>query len=130
MVAGTVLVTGASGFVGLALVPQLRSAGYRVIAATRNPDKFEGLEAVRLPSPAEPAEAFAHIVANVDHVVHLAAIAHTQLAGAAATYHAVNCELAAKLARSCPQDHRRQVRLRLVHPGTMRKCSLRSCGRE
>ena len=100
MVAGTVLVTGASGFVGLALVPQLRSAGYRVIAATRNPDKFEGLEAVRLPSPAEPAEAFAHIVANVDHVVHLAAIAHTQLAGAAATYHAVNCELAAKLAEA------------------------------
>ncbi len=100
MAAGTVLVTGASGFVGLALIPQLQAAGYRVIAATRDPDKLEGVEAVRLPAPAEPVGAFEDIVANVDHVVHLAAIAHTHLAGAAATYHAVNCELAAKLAEA------------------------------
>lgn len=100
MAAGTVLVTGASGFVGLALVTELQGAGYRVIAATRNPDRIKGVEAVRLPSPAEPVEAFERILANVDHVVHLAAIAHTQLADATATYDAVNCELATRLAEA------------------------------
>lgn len=100
MVSGTVLVTGASGFIGLELVPQLQEVGYRVIVATRNPEKIVGDETVRLPLPAEPVEAFEAIVTNVDHVVHLAAIAHTQLADSAAIYQAVNCELAVKLAKA------------------------------
>ncbi len=100
MAAGVVLVTGASGFVGRELVSQLHAAGYRVVATTRNPDSLDGVEAVRLPSPAESVEAFQRILENVDHVVHLAAIAHTQLAGATDVYHAVNCVLAAKLAEA------------------------------
>ncbi len=39
---GTVLVTGASGFVGRRLVPVLVSQGYDVRAMTRHPDTYEG----------------------------------------------------------------------------------------
>ena len=38
----TVLVTGASGFVGSHLVPVLVERGYRVRAMTRHPDTYEG----------------------------------------------------------------------------------------
>ena len=97
MVTGIVLVTGASGFIGVELVKQLEASGYRVITATRNADGSV-INSVCLPAPEEPAEAFERILKDVDHVVHLAAIAHTQLVNAADTYHAVNCVLAAKLA--------------------------------
>ena len=38
----TVLVTGATGFVGSRLVPALVEAGHEVKAMTRNPDDYEG----------------------------------------------------------------------------------------
>lgn len=38
----TILVTGASGFIGSHLVPVLVDRGYRVRAMTRNPDSYEG----------------------------------------------------------------------------------------
>lgn len=102
MAAATVLVTGASGFIGIELVAQLKGAGYRVTIATRDPDKTNSnsTKSLRLPAPEEPDEAFEHILDGVDHVVHLAAIAHTQLTGASGTYHTVNCVLAAKLAKA------------------------------
>ena len=37
-----VLVSGATGFVGRALVPGLLAAGHDVVAATRNPERYDG----------------------------------------------------------------------------------------
>ena len=108
MAAATVLVTGASGFVGIELVRQLQAAGYRTISANRDPGKTSGLglESVRLPSPDDPVEAFERILVGVDHIVHLAAIAHTRLADAADKYNSVNCVLAAKLAKAADKTVR------------------------
>ncbi len=69
--------TGASGFIGRALVPALLTAGYNVRAAAR-----------QMPAPfAPPVEAAIHgdlgagvdwrpLMAEVDFIVHLAGIAH------------------------------------------------------
>ncbi|MDR6633534.1 UDP-glucose 4-epimerase [Phyllobacterium sp. 1468] len=103
MVAGVVLVTGASGFIGVELVKHLEASGYRVISATRNAGRSDA-ESRRLPAPDEPVAAFERLLENVDDVVHLAAIAHTQLVDATHTYHAVNCVLAAKLAQAAHKN--------------------------
>ena len=96
-----VLVTGASGFIGVELVVQLKAAGYRVILATRKADSGrDDMEWVRLPAPEEPVEVFERILDNVDDVIHLAAIHNPQFVVSAETYHAVNCVLAAKLAKA------------------------------
>jgi len=102
---GVVLVTGCSGFIGSELVGQLKSAGYRVIGATRDVDRIGnyGLESVRLPLQDDPVGAFQHILQGVDHVVHLAALHHTRHAVPAHMYHSVNCVLSAKLAKAAHQ---------------------------
>jgi nucleoside-diphosphate-sugar epimerase len=102
MASATVLVTGATGFVGTELVPLLLASGYRVIAAVRDgaTGAVAGLETVRLPAYDEPDAAFEAILDGVDHVVHLAAIAHTRLKNGAELYDAVNHILPAKLAKA------------------------------
>jgi len=73
----TVLVTGASGFVGRPLVAALVRAGYTVRAATRNQSSSfpARVERVLVPDFTEPVgwEALVH---GVDTIVHAAGLAH------------------------------------------------------
>jgi len=95
-----VLVTGASGFIGRALVSALLSAGYAVRATSR-----------RKPCFAPPVETASHgdlrdggpgdwlpLLADVDAVVHLAGIAHTGPGVSPADYDRVNHHATAGLA--------------------------------
>ncbi len=68
----TVLVTGASGFVGSHLVPALIDRGYRVRAMTRHPDTYDG-----------PGEAVYGDVADTDSL-------RAALAGTSAAYYLVH----------------------------------------
>ena len=80
----TILVTGASGFVGSHLVPTLLAAGHNVVALVRTPESGELVKArvraddrdrieVRLGDVTKPAS-LEPVMAGVDAVVHLAAI--------------------------------------------------------
>ncbi len=100
-----VLVTGASGFVGRAVVTAFARDGREVRAAVRRPPQppfAAGIEVVQHPDLAQPFD-WAPLLDGVDRVVHLAGIAHTGDA-AAALYDRVNrqatAELAAAAARS------------------------------
>ena len=88
----TILVTGASGFVGSHLVPSLLASGHRVVALTRTPERGELVMArvpaaqrdaieVRLGDIIRPAS-LGPALADVDAVVHLAAIPRDFNAGA------------------------------------------------
>lgn len=96
----SVLVTGATGFLGRDLIGRLLARGYRVRAAARRAEAVPpaaGLEAVALPDLAQPSQLDA-LLAGVSHVVHLAGIAHASRAIPEATYIAVNTDSTAALA--------------------------------
>jgi UDP-glucose 4-epimerase len=75
---GTVLVTGAGGFVGRGLVPRLARAGWLVRAAARNPAAVPvaaRVSPVEMGDVAGPFE-WLPLLSGISHVVHLAGIAH------------------------------------------------------
>ncbi len=72
-----ILVTGASGFVGRALVTELAGLGYSVRAAMRQPaDVFpHNVEVVAVSDLTRPVE-WRALLKGIETVVHLAGIAH------------------------------------------------------
>jgi nucleoside-diphosphate-sugar epimerase len=99
-----VLVTGASGFVGQALVRRLIAAGISVRATSRH-EPFPGIAPVewRCVSDAAPVRAWHEALAGCDAVIHLAALAHQigrESRGRSAEFRRVNVELTRIVARA------------------------------
>jgi nucleoside-diphosphate-sugar epimerase len=104
-----VLVTGATGFVGRAVVAALAAAGDEVHAAVRGATRVTdadngaaprfppGVIVVRHGDLAEPVD-WAPLLANIDGVVHLAGVAHAGPGIAADRYDRVNHRATAALA--------------------------------
>jgi nucleoside-diphosphate-sugar epimerase len=100
-----VLVTGASGFIGSAVVAALACDGHTVRAAVRRPHLSfpDGVEVVQHPDLTEAFD-WQPLLQDIDQVVHLAGIAHTRGADAAA-YDGINRLATARLAAAAAQTH-------------------------
>jgi nucleoside-diphosphate-sugar epimerase len=110
-VTGRVLITGASGFVGRALVRALADAGTQVRAATRNPGAVtftRGVEAVAVADYRQPVD-WTPLLADVDAVVHLAGIAHIGPVIDEATYDRVVHAATAELVAACGKANVRRL---------------------
>jgi nucleoside-diphosphate-sugar epimerase len=94
-----ILVTGASGFIGRALVEGLAGAGHTVRAAMRQPaDVFSrSVEVVAVSDLTRPVE-WRALLKGMETVVHLAGIAHTGSGIAEDAYDRVNRLATAELA--------------------------------
>jgi UDP-glucose 4-epimerase len=100
-----VLVTGASGFVGKALVASLLRQGRPVRAATRNPaaqSMPQGAEVVAVTDLAEPVDWWP-LLDGVEAVVHLAGIAHVGPDVDPDLYDRVNHVATANLVAACAE---------------------------
>ena len=101
-----VLVTGASGFVGRAVVPTLATHGMAVGAAARDPSsvpRAPNVEVVALPDLAGEID-WKPLLAGYDAVVHLAAIAHAGPGIAEERFDRINHRATALLARAAAQS--------------------------
>jgi UDP-glucose 4-epimerase len=105
-----VLVTGASGFIGRALINDLVVQGHRVRAAMRQPaDIFpRQVEAVAVSDLARPIE-WRPLLQEMDAVVHLAGIAHAGPGIADELYDRVNRAATAALAAAAAASGTRRL---------------------
>jgi len=71
-----VLVTGATGFIGRALVPDLIKAGHDVIAAVRSPDAIVEGATICMVGDLGPDTDWTNAIDGVDAIIHLAARVH------------------------------------------------------
>lgn len=103
-----ILVTGASGFIGRAVVAALAQDGHRVRAAVRRPQLSfpDGVDVVQHPDLREAFD-WQPLLDGIEQVVHLAGIAHSR--GVPARRHdIVNREATARLATAAAQTGVRQ----------------------
>jgi UDP-glucose 4-epimerase len=96
-----ILVTGASGFVGRAVIPALAKDGHAVRAAVRRstPDFPGNIELVQYGDLAGPVD-WSPLLAGIDVIIHLAGIAHIGPSVGAALYDRVNHLATAQLAKA------------------------------
>jgi UDP-glucose 4-epimerase len=96
-----VLITGASGFIGKALVTALARQGHAVRAAARDPAHIiaaSDVERVAIPDLVGSLD-WSPLLAGVTHVVHLAGIAHAPGTLPDDLYTQINAEAVGTLAR-------------------------------
>lgn len=100
MADGRILLTGASGFVGPHVVTALLQAGYRLRLAQRRAEPTpEGIEAVVTGDLSAPAD-WTAALAGIDHVVHMAGLAHAGPGLDEALYRRINTDATLELARA------------------------------
>ena len=100
-----ILVTGASGFIGHALVAAFAKEGHSVRAAVRRPPPYSfpaTVEVLQHPGLTEPVD-WKPILHGIDQVVHLAGIAHISSGVASDLYDRVNRIATAQLATAAAE---------------------------
>jgi len=96
----TVALTGATGFVGRALLADLRANGYRVRALLRRPaDEAREADSAVIGDLARPMN-MARALEGVDVVVHSAALAHAMSGRPEDDYRAINTDATVALAQA------------------------------
>jgi UDP-glucose 4-epimerase len=95
----SVLVTGASGFIGSYVIQALAASGWQVRAASRKPEAptINGVETVAMPDLAAWAD-WTPLLAGMSHVLHLAGIAHAPGMLPDEVYRRINSEAVGELA--------------------------------
>ncbi len=100
MAEGRILLTGASGFVGPQVASVLSGAGYRVRLAQRRPMPAPaGMETVVTGDLAQPTD-WSAALRDVDHVVHMAGLAHAGPGLDEALYRRINTQATLELAQA------------------------------